>query len=196
MPLGTHKATLFGVAGVSTGADVVLLHDTDYSDVASASITSGIDSTYGEYIFKFYNINPATDGAHFEVQASTDGGSSYGLTKTPTYFHTYHYEGSSSASLQYNKTYDVAQATTAATVAHNMDADADSSGGGELHLFNPSSTTYVKHFYSTTAMVFSGTGAGHRFAAGYWNTTNDIDAIQFKMSSGNFDGTIAMYGIR
>ena len=166
------------------------------SGAATSDFTTGIDSTYKLYIFKFYDVNPATDGAHFEVQASTDGGSSYGLTKTTTYFVTYHYESDSSTSLAYNGTYDVAQATTAATVAHNMDADADSSGGGELHLFNPSSTTYVKHFYSTTAMVFSGTGAGHRFAAGYWNTTNDIDAIQFKMSSGNFDGTIAMYGIK
>ena len=195
MPLGTHKAALFGVAGVSTDT-VVLLSTQTASDSASLDFTSDINSTYGEYIFKFYNINPATDGAHFEVQASTDGGSSYGLTKTTTYFVTYHYESDSSTSLAYNGTYDVAQATTAATVAHNMDADADSSGGGELHLFNPSSTTYVKHFYSTTAMVFDGTGAGHRFAAGYWNTTDDIDAIQFSMSSGNFDGTIKMWGVK
>jgi hypothetical protein len=189
------SGTLSSVNSALQG-NMIFISSQTASASASLSFTSGLTSTYDEYVFYFVNINPVTDATHFEVQASTDGGSSYGLTKTTTYFHTYHYEGSSSASLQYNNTYDVAQATTAATVAHNMDADADSSGGGELHLFNPSSTTYVKHFYSTTAMVFSGTGAGHRFAAGYWNTTNDIDAIQFKMSSGNFDGTIAMYGIR
>ena len=91
MPLGAHKAAMMGTAGVST-ADVVLLHDTDYSNAATASITSGIDSTYGEYIFKFYNINPATDGTNFLFQVSTDGGSNYNMTITSTGFYAAHNE--------------------------------------------------------------------------------------------------------
>ena len=67
---------------------------------------------------------------------------------------------------------------------------------GSLTLFNPSSATYVKHFISTTNISHSGDYTENCFLAGYFNTTSAINAIQFKMSSGNIDeGTILMYGI-
>ena len=149
MPLGAFKAALMGTAGATAAGDVVLLHDTDYSNAASASITSGIDSTYGEYIFKFYNINPATDGANFTFQANATDTADYNdIPMTTTYFRPYHTESDSAASLDYITDSDQAQGTGFQIIQESVANDADGSCTGELHLFNPSSTTYVKHFYS------------------------------------------------
>jgi len=194
MPLGFHKATLFGVAGVSTG-DVVLLHDQDYSGVASASITSGIDSTYGEYIFKYYNINPATDAVDFLVQFNVAGESGFNETITSTAFMPHHYEDDSSSGLAYSTSYDQAQGTAGQIIAENIGNGSDESASGELHLFNPSSTTYVKHFYGRS-VNYAGTYGGDMFAAGYINVTAAITNVQFTMESGNFDGTIKMWGVK
>jgi len=195
MPLGTHKAALFGVAGVSTG-DVVLLHDQDYSDVASASITSGIDSTYGEYIFKFYNINPATDNTDFTFQGSIDAGSNYNVEMTTTFFWSYLQESDANEGLAYHAGSDQAQGTSFQKLTHESGSDADQSCSGELYLFNPSSTTYVKHFYARVHNASADDKSYDHFIAGYFNTTDNIDAIQFKMSSGNLDGTIKMWGVK
>ena len=194
MPLGAFKAALMGTAGVSTG-DVVLLHDQDYSDVASASITSGITSTYGEYIFMFYNIHPAeAETFTFQVNA-TDGADYNDSAITSSYFDSFHKEDDSGTALDYRTGSDLAQATTFVLLTGGMGIDNDESGVGELHLFNPSSTTYVKHFYSTTQSNHP-SGSLQAFVAGYINDTTAIDDIQFKMSSGNFDGTIKMWGVK
>jgi len=195
MPLGANKAAIMGVAGVSTG-DVVLLHDTDYSNASTASITSGIDSTYGEYIFKFYNINPATDDADFTFQTSTDGGSNYNLTLTSTVFFAYQTEDNSSNTLSYLTAQDQAQGTAFQSLHHDTGNAADECCVGELHLFNPASTTYVKHWYARFAGSQSNNIIQDEYSAGYFNTTSDIDAVQFKMASGNFDGTIKMWGVK
>ena len=197
MPLGAHKATLFGVAGVSTG-DVVLLHDQDYSGVASASITSGIDSTYGEYIFKFYNINPATDGAHFQFQvnATDDAGGDFDTSQIQTtYFEARHTEADASE-LTYEGSNDAANSTSHVNLARAVGNGSDESFAGIMHLFSPASTTYVKHFYSRASGYNNSDSAHDHFVAGYINDTTAIDEIQFKMSSGNFDGTIKMWGVK
>ena len=194
MPLGANKAAIMGVAGVST-ADVVLLDDTDYSNAATASITSGIDSTYGEYIFRFYAVNPATNNVHFQFNGSTDSGSNYNATKTTTVFHSYNGE-SDGTSFGYDTSYDLAQSTSDQLLLPGIGNGADECGAGELHLFNPSSTTYAKHFYATTNSHFHNNYAHESFIGGYFNTTSAIDAVQFKMSSGNFDGTIKMWGVK
>jgi len=196
MPLGAFKAALMGTAGVSVAGDVVLLHDTDYSNAASASITSGIDSTYGEYIFKFYNINPATDEAKLQVNFSTDGGSNYNMAKTTTNFRAEHDEGDSVTQLVYRTGEDLAQGTGVQEITSTIGNGGDESAAGELHLFNPSSTTYVKHFYSKFNDYEASNYIQHVFVAGYVNSTSDVDAIQFSMSSGNFDGTIKMWGVK
>ena len=194
MPLGFHKAALFGVAGVSTG-DVVLLHDQDYSDVASASITSGIDSTYGEYIFKFYNINPATDGGDWQWQA----GSSYDETITSTAFLAQIEEDDTGAGLSYRTSFDQAEGTAFQWLTASVGNASDESASGELHIFNPASTTYVKHFYSRVHS-YSNADTGYSedmFIAGYLNTTSAITQVQFKFDSGNInDGTIKMWGVK
>ena len=195
MPLGAFKAALMGTAGASTTGDVVLLHDTDYSNVASASITSGIDSTYGEYIFKFYNINAATASANFTFQVNATDSSSYNEYMTTTVFRAYLSEADSEA-FGYKTDLDQAQTQLYQSIAYGNENDADASAVGELHLFSPSSTTYVKHFYSVTQNMQDNATSKQDFVGGYINTTTAIDDIQFKMSSGNFDGTIKMWGVK
>ena len=195
MPLGAFKAALMGTAGVSAAGDVVLLHDTDYSDAASASITSGIDSTYGEYIFRFYNINPTTDKAEFGFQMDVSGSTDYDTTITSTSFFTYHKEDGTQTSLAYDTGQDQAEGTGFQTIGTDVGSGADESCAGELHLFNPASTTYVKHFYSRF-QEYVGSGSEEVYTAGYLNLTAALDKIQFKFASGNFDGTIKMWGVK
>jgi len=197
MPLGAFKAALMGTAGVSTATgDVVLLHDQDYSGVASASITSGIDSTYGEYIFKFYNINPDTNDRNFTFQVNATDSDSYDETITSTAFRAAHLEDDSYTQLAYLTAADQAEGTAYQQLHFSLSYDADNCLVGELHLFNPASTTYVKHFYSRISPVGVAAQAGDWYTAGYINTTTAIDDIQFKMSEGNFDGTIKMWGVK
>jgi hypothetical protein len=194
MPLGFHKAALFGVAGVSTGA-VVLLHDQDYSGVTSASITSGIDSTYGEYIFGLYNINPATNSVVFHWQGSIDGGSNYNVAITSSAFAAHHTEADATG-LTYMPYQDLAQGTAFQPIASDQGNGSDENLSGVIHLFNPASTTYVKNFTQETNCNDNSDYASHDFKGGYFNTTSAINAVQFKMSSGNFDGTIKMWGVK
>ena len=195
MPLGANKAAIMGAAGVST-ADVVLLYDTDHSNVASAAITSDITSTYGEYIFRFYNINPASDTYEFTFQCSIDGGSNYNVTVTTTAFNSYHQEDDGETSLGYKTGWDQAQGSSYQQIMQDMGNGSDESGNGELHLFDPASTTYVKHFYSRASHYHKDNAAVDDNFSGYFNTTSAINAISFKMSSGNFDGTIKMWGVK
>jgi hypothetical protein len=196
MPLGAHKAAIMGVAGTAAAADVVLLYDTDHSDAASASISSGIDSTYGEYIFGFYNMNPVTDTANFQFQVNVDGESGYNETITSAAFRAYHKEDDSSAALGYGSGLHQNEGTAFQSVFESIGNGADESCAGTLHLFNPSNTTYVKHWYSRCVGMWATDVAVDHFLAGYFNVTGAIDDIQFKMSTGNFDGTIKMWGVK
>ena len=196
MPLGAHKATLFGVAGVSTG-DVVLLSTQTASSSASIDFTSGITSTYGEYIFKFYNIHPATDNADFTFQANATDSDSYDETMTTTFVRADHNEADDQAYLQYYVSKDQAEGTAYQTLALDPGNDNDQSVSGELHLFNPSSTTYVKHFIARISTYQGSDFMRETHVAGYINTTTAIDDVQFKMASGNIDaGTIKMWGVK
>ena len=188
------SGTLSNVSGFGTAQ--VLISSQTASNSASISFTSGIDSTYKEYVFEFIDVNPATDGAHFQFQTSTDGGSSYGVTTTTTYFDVYHNENDAATDLAYRTSNDLAQSTSYQNLMDYLGNGADECGVGELHLFNPSSTTYVKNFYARTSNYRSSDVAYGTFPAGYFNTTTALNAINFKMSSGNFDGTIKMYGIK
>ena len=166
------------------------------SNAASSSFTSSIDSTYKLYIFKFYNCNPATDQTSFQFNGSIDGGSNYNVTKTTTYFAAYHQEDDGAAAVGYEAGHDIAQGTGFQKLANATSNDADQHVAGELFLFNPSNTTYVKHFYARTISVYDDATSQHDdYISGYFNNTDNIDAIQFSFSSGNFDGTIKMYGV-
>ena len=198
MPLGANKAAIMGVAGVST-ADVVLLADntSDTTDLSAVTFSSGITSTYGEYIFKFYNINPATDNTtfHFQVNA-TDGADYNDSAIQSTYFHAEHPEDDSSTSLAYVTTNDQANGTAYQLISYNIGNGADENMAGELHIFNPSSTTYAKQFIAKSNVSGGNDFLYSAFIAGYINDTTAIDDIQFKMASGNFDGTIKMWGVK
>ena len=162
-----------------------------------------LDSTYPIYVFKFINIHPsahnaaATGGLNFN--ASIDTGSNYNVAKTSTAFTAYHAEDAAGAGVGYNTTNDAAQQTTAIPLSGQIYTDADSSLSGEMYLYNPSSTTFAKHFMSYNArMDYSGRPYQNQYkVGGYINTTSAVDAIQFSMWSGNMDsGKIKLYGLK
>lgn len=196
MPLGAHRTALMGVAGASTG-DVVLLTTLTATADTTLSFTSKITSAYGEYIWKFYNINPATAGGIFMFQVNVAGESGYNETITASAFVARHGESGSMGDLGVVG-YDKAQETLFQELNYDPKNDADASTSGELHIFNPSSTTFVKHFYvTTTGMIRNGSGATAQYnTAGYFNVTGAIDEVQFKCSSGDFDGVIKMWGVK
>jgi len=181
-------------AGVSTGS-LILLSTQTASASASIEFTSGIDSTYNSYIFKFIDINPATDNTEFIFNMSTDGGSTYAVTKTTTHFRAYHDEANTQEGLGYLTAYDLAQSTAAQGLTITSGNGADECCSGTLQLFNPSSDTFVKHFISTVNDYTYDNFSLNLFAAGYGNTTSAVNAVEFKMYSGNFDGIIKMYGV-
>jgi len=182
-------------ASVATG-NMVLISSQTASDSASISFTTGIDSTYKEYQFYFINVAPRTDDVTFHFNGSTDGGSNYNVTKTTTWFRARHYEDDTEATLSYDNGNDLAQSTSFQPIHTGSGNGADENGVGILQLFNPSSTTYVKHFISVNNYNHAADISINPFVAGYFNTTSAINAVQFKMASGNFDGTILMYGIK
>ena len=196
MPLGANKAAIMGVAGTAAAADVVLLSEGAFTNQTTVSFTSEITSTYGEYIFGFYNISPASDSVDFQFQVNADGESGYNETITSTSFMAHGYEDGGGSSMNYQTAEDQANGTAFQTIADIVGNGADESLDGHLHLFNPSSTTYVKHFYSIINGYTEGNYSVANYAAGYINDTTAIDDIQFKMSSGNFDGTIKMWGVK
>jgi hypothetical protein len=184
-------------SAVPTGKPVLISTSTASSS-ASIEFTSGIDSTYDIYQFEFINIHPATDNTDFQFNLSIDSGSNYNVTKTTTFFRPFQQEGAEeTGALEYQAGEDLAQSTAFQSLADRVDNDNDSSCSGTLHLFNPSSTTFVKHFMSNFDRVFGGSPIqANDYMAGYGNTTSAVDAIQFKFASGNIDaGTIKMYGI-
>lgn len=181
-------------ASVATGG-MKLISSQTASNSASLSFTTGIDSTYKEYQFYFINIHPRTDATYFTFNMSSDSGSNYNVTKTTTFFRTYHNEADGDTSLAYDATLDLAQSTGFQTLCYSLGNGADESSAGTLQLFNPSSTTYVKHFISNVTGYTDNDYTRTDFVAGYGNTTSAVNAIRFQMASGNMDGDILMFGI-
>ena len=181
------------------GGQLVLLETQTLSSAASTiTFDSNIDSTYKEYIFKYTDIHLA-NAAHFRVNFR-DGSTAYDATKTTTYFLTHHSENGADNSLTYVAGKDLAQSTDPAILSQDFYSGGnDSAIAGSLHLFDPSSTTFVKHFIANTQGQFvdsSNPYSVNAFLAGYCNTTTAIDGVQFGTSSGNIDsGTIKMYGV-
>jgi len=175
---------------------LILLSTTTASDDSTIDITSGIDSTYKEYIFKFINIHPATDDGQLWVKGR-DGGSSFDATATTTFFIAHQREDDGGAGMQYQTGSDLAQGTSGFRISEGIGNANDENGSGYLHLFNPSSTTFVKHFYSRLSRQYPGNDSMvDDYMAGYFNVTAAIDGLQFYMNSGNIDaGIIKMYGV-
>ena len=179
-----------------TGGALTLLQTQTASASASISFTSGIDSTYDSYVFKFINIHPSAQDSLTDlvINFSTDGGSNYNVLQTSTFFGAYHHEGDAYSGLEYYPSLDVAQGTNAGLV-DNAGNSNDASISGYLQIFNPSSSTFVKHWIGSMSLDQNGVSATTH-VAGYGNTTNSINAVQYKFLSGNIDdGIIKMYGV-
>ena len=165
------------------------------SSDATISFTSGIDSTYKEYVFTFVNIHPEADQKRITFQVDTGTNTSYNQTITSSTFQTYHNEGDTTAILEYAGG-DQAQGTAFQEISDATGNDNDQCVSGYLHLFNPSNTTFVKHFIARSQ---TGEGSGYsveQYTAGYFNTTTALTRVQFKMSGDNMDaGSISLYGI-
>jgi len=195
MPFGINKVALFAAAA-DTGT-AILLEETTASSSASLEFT--LPTAYKQVKFGFYNISHSTaPSVDFQFQVNASGQSGFNETMTTTYFRTWHGENDSGGALDYTASEDQAQGTAYQTLFYEVDDESDGSTSGEMILYNPASTTYVKHFTAVTqGMQPGGTGASKRdAAAGYINTTSALSTISFKMSSGNIStGKIKMYGI-
>ena len=183
-------------SGVSTGA-MTLLSTQTASSSATISFTSGIDSTYKEYIFKYIDVHPASDQVQFEFQADTGTNTNYNQAITSTAFRAVHDEADTSTALGYITANDQAQGTAFQDLVRYQGNGNDEALSGTLHLFDPSSTTFVKHFISRTNMYHASNESEDSYMAGYFNTTTAITRVQFKFASGNIDsGTFKLYGIK
>ena len=177
------------------GGSVVLISEQTASSSANISFTSGIDSTYKEYIIKIINLHPQTDNQDFRFNLSADGGSNYNVTKSSVFYNAYHNEGGSDNSLNYVAGSDLAQSTDFQRL-FGVGGDNDQNSCATLQLFEPSSTTFVKYFLFTGNDGDPGDYSINRIVAGYGNTTSAINAIQFKFDSGNIEsGIFKLYGV-
>jgi 3-oxoacyl-[acyl-carrier-protein] synthase III len=184
------------------GAMTLIKTITISSDTGTVSFVDGassvvLDNTYPIYQFDFINIHPSEDDRQLQFNMSVDTGSNYNVAKTTTYFLAQHSENNDTAQVAYNGTHDLAQGTGFQTLALAQGNANDEGVSGSLTLFNPSSTTFVKHFTSVTNNVAYVDRSFNNTSAGYGNTTSAVDAIQFKFSGGSIgSGIFKLYGIK
>ena len=191
------SGTLSSVNSALKGNGPILISTSTVSSaVSSVEFTSGLTSTYDKYMFVFVNMHPGADGKDFLCNFSTNGGTSYGLTKTTSAFVAEQTEGGSSASVVYWGGGDLAQSTNPVALSGATGSDNDQCVSGCLHLYAPSSTTYAKQFNFTTNNASHSDYTRHLFGSGYINTTSAVNAVKFTFQETNIDdGTIKMYGI-
>ena len=200
--MATYQNSRYNMALPSgSGGNLVHIKTLTASSSATLSFVDGssdvvLDNTYRTYVFKFINMHPATNDVEFQFNFSIDSGSNYNVTKTTTAFESYHKEDGTAQDVAYLSGSDLAQSTSNMKLTRRTGNNNDESASGYLYLFNPSSTTFVKHFISRVHSYHQSDIAYTMFVAGYGNTTSAIDAVNFVMSSGNIDaGTIKLYGI-
>jgi len=192
------NSSVTGITVLANASDgITFISSQTASNSASIIFTSGLTSTYKAYKFVLVNIRPATDSVNFSFNLSTDSGSNYNVTKTSSDFFAGHNEGDTNTYLDYDTNMDLAQSTGEQKISDASGNDADQNLNGTITLFNPSSTTYVKHFISCVNNMQYHDYSRCEFTAGYGNTTSAINAIRFQFSSGNIaNGTIYLYGIK
>ena len=193
-------SAITSIPAAISGGSLNLISTQTASSSSNLSFTSGIDSTYKEYIFRFYHIHPQTNGVDFTFNLSTDGGSNFNVTKTTTFFFQYHTESGSSSGISQDNNSDLAQSTNYQVISWDptigLANDDDHGLSGILHLFEPSSTVFAKNFLAQASTTHINDGNFTNYIAGYGNTTSAINAVDFKMSSGNIDaGVIKLYGV-
>ena len=193
-------SSVTSAAGFPAG-DMTLIKTLTASNSSDISFVNGssdvvLDSTYPIYVFKFISVHPSADNVHFRVNFR-DGDSSYDATKTTSYFRAYADEADSATSLAYSGGNDLAQGTGVQNLTEGQGNGNDESFSGEMFLFDPSSTTFVKHFISRLQSYNQADISYESYVSGYCNVTAAIDGVQFTMTSGDIDaGTIKLYGIK
>ena len=186
----------------SSAGSMTLIKTLTASSSATLSFVDGsssvvLDNTYPVYLFKFINMHPSGSSVNFKMNLSTDGGSNYNVTKTTTFFYSSHSQDNSEAQVVYDTGRDLAQGTADAHISNEVGNGNDEGLSGKMYLFNPSSTTFVKHFLSEAQTHHSADLSIVNYLAGYANTTSAVDAVKFLFQSGNIDaGTIKLYGIK
>ena len=192
-----RSVTTFGSA--SLGGNMKFIKKLTASSSSTLSFVNGssdvvLDSTYKEYVFTFKNIHPQTSDANFTV-GFRDGSTDYDAVKTTSYARVYNAEAGSSNALEHQDE-DLDQSTDFHKLTTDLGAEKDEGCSGFMHFFNPANTTFAKHFISELSVYSQNDYNYHVFTGGYVNTTTAIDAVQFKMHSGNIDaGDICLYGI-
>lgn len=197
LPAGITNDSVTAVTALSqipAEDDLTLISTQTASGASSVEFTSGIDSTYKTYVFR-YNLHNAA-GSHLFFNLSTDGGSNYNVSKTTSAVRVYHNESDVTTLLDYlDGSQSLANSTANQYLIENQSSDADAIASGWLYLFNPSSTTYVKHFIGDTQTMEGNPASNRQLTGGYANTTSAINAIKFLPNSSTFTGTVSMYGI-
>ncbi len=199
--MATYNAIKYNVNYKGFAGALVPLFSTSFtSATGTVQITSGITSAFDEYLFIFNDIRPATDNRGLVFRGSTDGGSSYGVETTSTCIRSAASESAGNGVLSYNTDQDVAESTGMIPLISEQANDSDQALCGLLRLYNPASTTFVKHFLSTGSQTESGGGGADasvlKFVSGYMNTTSAINAVKFEMNAGNMEaGNIQMFGV-
>ena len=203
MGLISNGTTIFDAGSMASGfgGSMTFIKKLTASSSSTLSFVDGasgvvLDNTYKEYLFTFKDIHPGTDNKRLQFNLSIDGGSNYNVTKTSSYFYAFNFENDGGTDVEYNTGSDLAQGTGFQFLTTETGSDNDQCFAGTLKLFNPSSTVHVKHFIAVTNDAQSENRDYTSFSAGYGNTTSAVNAVQFKMNSGNIDaGDICLYGI-
>jgi hypothetical protein len=199
LPAGITNSSVSAVTSFAnaSGGTLTLLSTQTASNSATISFTTGLDSTYDAYEFKFINIHARGTTVDFRFNGSTDAGSNYNVTKSSSVYTAYYNESGSGGGLTILSDRSLEQSTSFQDITRNMQSNSDDNLCGSLQIYNPSSTTYVKHYVSRISSSADGSGNGtDEYTGGYLNTTSAINAIRFQMSSGNFDGVIKLYGLK
>ena len=201
MGLISNGTTLFdaGSMAAGLGSSMTFIKKLTASGASTLTFHNGssgvvLDSTYKEYIFTFNNIHTSNDSGKFQFQGNAAGGADFNETMVSTYFHSQHNHAGTFTRLDYRTAHDNA-GTGFTTFTEGGTAEDERSLSGYLHLFNPSSTTFVKNFTAVTSNAQSDDYCTTVHISGYFNTTSAIDEIRFQESAGNFDGDICFYGI-
>ena len=201
MGLISNGTTIFDAGAVSGGGSLTFIKKLTASTSATLSFVHGassvvLDGTYKEYLFTFNNIHPGTNNKRLTFNMSIDSGSNYNVAKTSSYFYAFNFERADNPEVEYNTGSDLAQGTGFQMITTEIQLDNDGCSACFMHLFNPSSTTFVKHFIAVTNDYQNEDRDYSNYSAGYGNTTSAVNAIQFKMNAGNIDaGDICLYGI-
>jgi len=209
MALISAGTTIFDAGSVNAGGAMTFIKKITASSSGTVSFVHGsssvvFDGTYKQYLFTFNNLHPSTNASDLLFQFSINGGSGYGVAMTSTYTQSQHYENGGNAALNYRGGTVSALGNSTGfqslSTADGVGTDNDQCISGTLTVFNPASTTFVKHWMADCTHYSNDNGSLRSLVSGYVNTTSAVNAIQFKFLSGdnssNIDsGDICLYGI-